>query len=91
MEQDQCKCELKQMRDLCMKLDKEKDTLKSELRNRDDRRTQVILNTITNFKKNMVLYEIRFKIYARNCLRKRIFWRNKWNVKNLAWKLWKNY
>lgn len=45
IEQDQCKSELKQMRDLCMKLDKEKDTLKSELKNRDERKTQVILNT----------------------------------------------
>lgn len=50
IEKDQCKCEIKQMRDLCMKLDKEKESLKSELKNRDERRTQVILKLHpTNF------------------------------------------
>ncbi|XP_066149970.1 centrosomal protein of 135 kDa isoform X2 [Euwallacea fornicatus] len=40
MELEHCSSELKQMRDLCVKLDREKDVLKSELTNREDRRSQ---------------------------------------------------
>ncbi|CAG9764416.1 unnamed protein product [Ceutorhynchus assimilis] len=39
-EQEQCNTEMKQMRDLCQKLDKDKDTLKNELYNKEDRQSQ---------------------------------------------------
>ncbi|KAH1020604.1 hypothetical protein HUJ04_010236, partial [Dendroctonus ponderosae] len=41
IEKEQCNVELKQMRDLCVKLDKDKDNLKSELNNREDRRSNI--------------------------------------------------
>lgn len=41
MEQEQGNLELKQMRDLCLKLDKEKENLRSELSSSDSRQTHV--------------------------------------------------
>ncbi|KAL1505790.1 hypothetical protein ABEB36_005270 [Hypothenemus hampei] len=40
LEQERCNAELKQMRDLCVKLDKDKDVLKSELNCNEDIRSQ---------------------------------------------------
>lgn len=42
MEHEQYINELKHMRDLCVKLDKDKDILRNELLGKEDRRTQVI-------------------------------------------------
>ncbi|KAH1027682.1 hypothetical protein HUJ05_001146, partial [Dendroctonus ponderosae] len=41
IEKEHCNVELKQMGDLCVKLDKDKDDLKSELSNREDRRSNI--------------------------------------------------
>lgn len=40
---DRINTEFKQMKDLCLKLDQEKDELKRDLRNRDDQRQMVSL------------------------------------------------
>lgn len=45
---DRINSDLKQMKDLCLKLDHEKDELRRELRNRDDQRQMVSKINIIN-------------------------------------------
>lgn len=58
---DRIGAELKQLKDLCLKLDQEKDELKRELRNQNDQRDMVSI-TILSGHKIFILY-LEFTAY----------------------------
>lgn len=64
---DRINTELKQMKDLCLKLDHEKDELRRELRNRDDQRQMVSkLNVFNKIKGSQVNSSFFNQFMSRN-------------------------